>query len=71
LNGLKIGDKAQVTMLVLWILELLLSQLGGLRNRAEQNNVEYRKLQSELEEFLSLHSVQVFLKAFKKELENF
>lgn len=56
---LRESEKAQVTMLLLWILELMLSELALLRVHSKQNTNEYEKLQEELELFLSDPQVQV------------
>ncbi|XP_014259260.1 vacuolar protein sorting-associated protein 18 homolog isoform X2 [Cimex lectularius] len=58
LLGLNQGDKAQMTMLVLWVIELLLSQLGELKTKGKDNTIQYSQIQQELDEFLLLESSQ-------------
>lgn len=52
LSRLRSTDKAQRTMLVLWVLELLLNQLGDLRTNGKTNTSIYNQAQEELDSFL-------------------
>ncbi|KAG8227379.1 hypothetical protein J437_LFUL000387 [Ladona fulva] len=53
LEGLKAQDKTQITMIVVWVTELFLSQLGTLRDKREVDSPEYKRLQREFDAFLS------------------
>ncbi|PSN40464.1 Vacuolar protein sorting-associated protein 18 [Blattella germanica] len=57
LEGLKPQDKTQVTMIVVWVLELFLNQLGSLRDAGREDSNEYSTLQKELELFLTRKEV--------------
>ncbi|BES99799.1 vacuolar protein sorting-associated protein 18 homolog [Nesidiocoris tenuis] len=63
LSLLRTDDKAQTTMLVLWILELLLTQLGDLRTKAKSNTKQYLDVQDELDAFLSMDYTKECLKS--------
>lgn len=52
LNTLKSQDKIQTTMLVIWIVELYLSQLSQLRFTEPYDPARYNKLQKDFESFL-------------------
>jgi len=56
---LKPSDKTQNTMIVIWLLELFLNQLGELRDSDKQSTQEYSKLVSEMDEFFKRPSVMV------------
>lgn len=53
LEGLRIQDKTQITMIVIWVIELFLNQLGSLRDEGKENTTEYITLQKELDSFLA------------------
>jgi hypothetical protein len=53
LEGLKPQDKTQITMIVIWVIELFLNQLGTLRDEGKENTAEYVSLQKELDSFLA------------------
>ncbi|PNF16669.1 putative vacuolar protein sorting-associated protein 18 [Cryptotermes secundus] len=53
LEGLKHQDKTQITMIVIWVIELFLNQLGTLRDEGMENSAEYVSLQKELDSFLA------------------
>ncbi|KAK7864534.1 hypothetical protein R5R35_007310 [Gryllus longicercus] len=57
LEGLRPQDKTQVTMLVMWVLELCLNQLGELRDAGEVRSPRYQELQRHLSSFLEWPSV--------------
>uniref|UniRef100_A0A0A9XG54 Vacuolar protein sorting-associated protein 18 homolog n=1 Tax=Lygus hesperus TaxID=30085 RepID=A0A0A9XG54_LYGHE len=63
LSRLRADDKAQTTMLVLWILELLLTQLGDLRTKAKTNTQQYLDIQQELDTFLTMDYTKECLKS--------
>jgi hypothetical protein len=51
----------QVTMIVIWVIELFLNQLGMLRDEGKENTTEYISLQKELDAFLARPQVVVSL----------
>lgn len=55
LDSLKEDDKTLISMLVIWMAELYLSQLGLLRRTGKQDTNQYLQIQSDFEVFL-LHS---------------
>ncbi|XP_071479921.1 vacuolar protein sorting-associated protein 18 homolog [Diadema antillarum] len=52
LGALKTEDKTQLTMLVMWLIELNLNQLGALRGKGE-NQERFREQQDEFQRFLA------------------
>ncbi|KAJ9580206.1 hypothetical protein L9F63_004149 [Diploptera punctata] len=62
LEGLKPQDKTQVTMIVIWVIELFLNQLGSLRDEGKESTSEYSNLQKELDLFLSRKEVMECVK---------
>ena len=59
LESLKPQDKTQITMIVIWVIELFLNQLGTLRDEGKENAAEYVSLQKELDSFLARPQVMV------------
>jgi hypothetical protein len=59
LEGLKHQDKTQITMIVIWVIELFLNQLGTLRDKGKESSTEYVSLQKELDSFLARPQVTV------------
>lgn len=53
LDKLKLQDKTQITLIVLWMIEIYLKQLGQLQNKGENESETFDKIQKEFEEFLS------------------
>lgn len=53
LRNLKKEDKTQTTMVVVWLIELYLSQLGSLREKDKENSEEYNEIQNEFDEFMA------------------
>ncbi|XP_067005382.2 vacuolar protein sorting-associated protein 18 homolog isoform X2 [Anabrus simplex] len=53
LETLKAQDKTQVTMIVMWVIELFLNQLGSLRDEGKEKSARYNSLQMELDDFLA------------------
>lgn len=53
LKNLKKEDKTQITMVVIWLIELYLGQLGSLREKNKENTEEYLSIQRELDEFMT------------------
>ncbi|KAL0278891.1 UNVERIFIED_CONTAM: hypothetical protein PYX00_000572 [Menopon gallinae] len=53
LKNLKREDKTQITMVVIWLIELYLGQLGNLREKNQYDTKEYETIQSEFEDFMS------------------
>lgn len=46
-------------MIVIWILELFLNQLGELRDKKQETSLEYIQLQKEFDTFLKEKQVMV------------
>jgi hypothetical protein len=46
-------------MIVIWVIELFLNQLGTLRDEGKENTGEYVSLQKELDSFLARPQVMV------------
>lgn len=59
LDGLKPQDKTQITMIVMWLLEVYLNELGVLRTAGRQNTQEYMNLQKEFRNLLKETRVKV------------
>ncbi|KAK6624157.1 hypothetical protein RUM44_011015 [Polyplax serrata] len=53
LTNLKKEDKTQTTMVVVWLIELYLGQLGSLREKNRENTEEYAVIQREFDEFMA------------------
>ncbi|CAL1534740.1 unnamed protein product [Lymnaea stagnalis] len=52
LEALKPQEKTQLTMLVIWMIELFLNQLGELKEQVQDGTVEYENTQEEFRKFL-------------------
>lgn len=46
-------DKTQITMLVTWLIEIFLNQLGEMKEQGQDESEEYRKVQEEFRMFLA------------------
>ena len=46
-------------MIVIWVIELFLNQLGSLRDEGKENSPEYSNLQKDLDSFLTRREVMV------------
>lgn len=61
LQSLKAQDKAQITMIVLWVIELYLSKLADLRLEGLEKSAQYAELENEFDTFLQtkkiIHSI--------------
>ncbi|XP_075230673.1 vacuolar protein sorting-associated protein 18 dor isoform X2 [Lycorma delicatula] len=57
LEKLKPSDKTQITMIVIWVVELCLNQLGNLRNEGKENTPEFEAVQADLDAFIALPQV--------------
>ncbi|XP_046406330.1 vacuolar protein sorting-associated protein 18 homolog [Ischnura elegans] len=57
LETLKEGDKTQITMIVVWVTELFLKQLGTLKNEDKTDTPEYMILKREFDAFLTKKEV--------------
>lgn len=57
LQNLKPQDKTQISMIVLWVVELYLSQLADLRSEGKELTAMYSELQKEFDTFLALPQV--------------
>ncbi|XP_076620663.1 vacuolar protein sorting-associated protein 18 dor [Colletes latitarsis] len=64
LEGLKPQDEAQRTMIVVWIIELFMSQMGIIRstNTSYLNDSQYLELQKRFENFLAIPKVEECIK---------
>lgn len=54
LEMLKPSEKTQITMIVMWVVELYLNQLGNLRNEGKEHTNDFRAVQDDLDAFLQL-----------------
>ncbi|XP_026470217.1 vacuolar protein sorting-associated protein 18 homolog [Ctenocephalides felis] len=52
LDMLKPQDKTQITMVIIWIIELYLNEIGNLRNRNLLDSQECHELQTEFDKFI-------------------
>ena len=52
-------DKTQVTMLVMWLIEIYLNQLGVLKEQGEDMDQKYDRLQEEFRKYLNQPRVKV------------
>ncbi|XP_054719566.1 vacuolar protein sorting-associated protein 18 homolog [Uloborus diversus] len=52
LEGLKSQDKTQITMIVMWLMEIFLNELGILRTAGRENSQDYLDLQREFHNIL-------------------
>lgn len=55
--GFVLKDKTQMTMLIMWLIELYLNDLGGLKE--ENAKLKYESLQEEFRKFLAQTKVKV------------
>lgn len=53
MDGLKPQDKTQLTMIVTWLIEVFLNQLGQLKEEGEDMSEKYDSLQDEFRKFLA------------------
>nr|XP_022303010.1 vacuolar protein sorting-associated protein 18 homolog [Crassostrea virginica] len=53
LSSLRTQDKTQITMLVTWLIEIFLNQLGEMKEQGQDESEEYRKVQEEFRMFLA------------------
>ncbi|XP_041365438.1 vacuolar protein sorting-associated protein 18 homolog isoform X2 [Gigantopelta aegis] len=58
LSSLRSQDKTQMTMLVTWLIELFLNQLGELKEQGRDDTAEYSSIQEEFRQFLRLPRVK-------------
>lgn len=61
LDGLKAQDKTQITMIVIWVTELFMNQMGALRssNTSYLHDPQYIELQKQFDSFLIIPKVEV------------
>jgi len=61
LDGLKTQDKTQITMIVIWVTELFMNQMGALRssNTSYLHDMQYMELQKQFDSFLTIPKVKV------------
>lgn len=64
LDGLKTQDKTQITMIVIWVTELFMNQMGALRssNTSYLHDMQYTELQKQFDSFLTIPKVEVLEK---------
>ncbi|KOC69473.1 Vacuolar protein sorting-associated protein 18 like protein, partial [Habropoda laboriosa] len=64
LEGLKPQDKTQITMIVVWMTELFLNQMGELRNNNTSylHDSQYLELQKQFDSFLAIPKVEECIK---------
>ncbi|XP_046660133.1 vacuolar protein sorting-associated protein 18 homolog isoform X2 [Homalodisca vitripennis] len=65
LDKLRPTDQTQTTMIVMWVIELFMNQMGTLRNQGKEMTTEYLQLQQQLDEFLSIRQVEECVKRNK------
>ena len=58
LNTMKSSEKMQITMIVVWLTEIWLNQLGQLKERGEETSSRYENIQEEFRKFLALARVK-------------
>jgi len=58
LNSLKSSEKMQLTMIVVWLVEIWLNQLGQLKERGEETSSRYENIQEEFRKFLAVAHVK-------------
>ena len=58
LNTLKSSDKMQITMIVVWLTEIWLNQLGQLKERGEETSSRYENIQEGFRKFLAVSHVK-------------
>ncbi|CAL4082298.1 unnamed protein product [Meganyctiphanes norvegica] len=58
LDGLKVSEQTQVTLVVMWVLELYLKKLGHLRDSGNGNSAEYNNTDEALKSFLKDNKVR-------------
>ncbi|XP_014607285.1 PREDICTED: vacuolar protein sorting-associated protein 18 homolog isoform X2 [Polistes canadensis] len=68
LDGLKSQDKTQITMIVVWVIELFMNQMGEVRSKDNSytHNPQYIALQKQFDSFLSMHKVEECIKKNRK-----
>ncbi|XP_076171976.1 vacuolar protein sorting-associated protein 18 dor [Ptiloglossa arizonensis] len=64
LEGLKARDKTQITMIVVWVIELFMNQMGVLRsnNTSYLHDPQYSELQKQFDGFLAIPKVEECVK---------
>nr|XP_034180513.1 vacuolar protein sorting-associated protein 18 homolog [Osmia lignaria] len=64
LEGLKTQDKTQITMIVVWVTELFMNQMGVLRssNTSYLHDTQYLELQKQFDSFLAIPKVEECIK---------
>ena len=71
LETLKSSEKTQITLIVIWLIELYQNQLGALRENTEENtDEECRKLEEEFLSLLSLTRVEDCIRNNKEVVYN-
>ncbi|XP_011144081.1 vacuolar protein sorting-associated protein 18 homolog isoform X2 [Harpegnathos saltator] len=60
LDGFKTQDKTQITMIVIWVTELFMNQMGALRssNTSYRHDPQYIELQNQFDQFLAIPKVE-------------
>ncbi|XP_046628252.1 vacuolar protein sorting-associated protein 18 homolog isoform X1 [Neodiprion virginianus] len=70
LEGLKPQDKTQVTMIVIWVVELFMNQMGALRgdHTSHLHNPRYQELQKQFDSFLAIPKVEECIRMHKSSI---
>lgn len=70
LEGLKPQDKTQVTMIVVWVVELFMNQMGALRGAhvSQLHNPRYQELQKQFDSFLAIPKVEECIRTHKSSI---
>ena len=58
LDGLKATDKTQMTMLITWLIEIYLNQLGRLKEEGKEVSQVYEEIQQDFRKFLTQSNVK-------------
>ncbi|XP_054289696.1 vacuolar protein sorting-associated protein 18 homolog isoform X1 [Macrosteles quadrilineatus] len=65
LEKLRPSDQTQTTMIVIWVIELFMNEMGTLRSQGMEHSNEYQQLQQDLDRFLALRQVEECVKRNK------
>ncbi|KAI4499403.1 hypothetical protein M0802_005663 [Mischocyttarus mexicanus] len=68
LDGLKPQDKTQITMIVVWVIELFLNEMGEIRSKDNSytHNPQYIALRKQFYSFLAMHKLEECIKKNRK-----
>ncbi|XP_020710242.2 vacuolar protein sorting-associated protein 18 homolog isoform X2 [Athalia rosae] len=70
LQGLRPQDKTQETMIVIWVVELFMNQMGILRSdgTSQLHNPRYQELQKQFDSFLAIPKVEECIREHKSSI---